>query len=77
MTGRPGNVHNTSLTVAIGSEVLCMTTDSARQADYCAVIMDDTTDLAHTQQINNFNAFELVFWSHGIMKNYITVCSTN
>lgn len=72
ITRRPGNAHYMSpecqnqLIEAIGSEVLCTIADSARSADYFAVIMDETTDLAHMEQIavvvrfcdSEFNAFE-------------------
>lgn len=72
LASRPGNAHYLSpesqnhLIDAIGSEVLDVIGDSVRKADVFSVIMDETTDLAHLEQIavvvrycdEDFNAFE-------------------
>jgi hypothetical protein len=69
---RPGNAHYLSpesqnqLIDAIGDEVLHCIVQKAREANYFAVMMDETTDLAHLEQIavvvrfcdDDFNAYE-------------------
>lgn len=69
---RPGNAHYLSpeiqnqLIDAIGDEVLCCIVKKIREADYFAVMMDETTDLAHMEQVaivvrfcdSDFNAYE-------------------
>ena len=72
LASRPGNAHYLSpksqnqLIDAIGYEVLDVIGDRVRKADFFSVTMDETTDLAHLEQVaivvrycdENFNAFE-------------------
>ena len=69
---RPGNAHYMSpesqneLIEAIGDEVMCTIVNEIKAAEFFAITMDETTDLAHLEQIaivvrycdDNFNAFE-------------------
>lgn len=72
LAARPGNAHYLSpesqnhLIDAIGCEVLDVIGDSVRKADFFSVMMDETTDLAHQEQVavvlrycdEHFNAIE-------------------
>jgi len=72
LASKPGNAHYLSpnsqnnLIDAIGCEVLDVIGDNVREADFFSVMMDETTDLGHLEQVavvvrycdNNFTATE-------------------
>ena len=72
LSSRPGNAHYLSpesqndLIEAIGDEVLSFIIDEATNAQFFAIMMDETTDLSHLEQVaivvrycnQNFDSFE-------------------